>query len=227
MPTPKAKAKAPAKPKAIKKVVVPPSNLIRVLTSVALINSAQFAKETPAVQTATLGQSGGKPIEFVPDFLALMDATKIRNDLLAGKDVTRELEFNAIKLTEADFTALKAVGPILTKIASVGPTYPWVDGTPRRMTFTDRRVTRNGHWISIEAAKALWVKASRFWSNQTSSARAPAETRIESVYTSELNSKYCNFQKNSVTIGCQTISRVDVEAIAKHYGWAPTMFKPK
>lgn len=223
----------PTKPavKAVKKTAVkaPPSNLIRFLSTVTLINSAVFAKSTPAVQTSTFADAAkaGKPVEVVADFMTLQNANAIRDSLLAGKDVSRELEFNAIKLTDADKTALSAVGPILAKIAGVGPAYPWAEGTPTRMTFTDQRITRGGHWISVTAAKALWMRASRYWSNPSLSARAPTEQSIARYDTSESCTKYCTFRRDRLNIGCQSISRVDVEAIAKHYGWAPTIYKPK
>lgn len=100
-----------------------PSNLFRKLSAVLLINSSEFAKATPKIQTSVLVENAGLPVEFVTDFFDLSSKRAIRDKLLAGKDVSRELEFNEVTLDAEELRALDLIKPVLEKIEAIGPVW--------------------------------------------------------------------------------------------------------
>jgi hypothetical protein len=192
------------------------SPLIRLLSTVCLISSSAFAKLSAATQTKTLGEANGLPIEFVPDFVALSNRHAIRDALLAGKDVSRELEFNEIVLDETELTALKSIMPILTKINGIGPVYPWLPSSQFDGDCGTVHITRNGYKITVARAKAIWLKASKFWSG----GKRPSEHYTD-AHTSSYNKT--TYYADYVKIGCQSVPRTDLEALARHYNWDPVV----
>jgi hypothetical protein len=108
--------------KVVAKVVADkPSNLFRRLSAVLLINTAEFSKASPTTQTKTIASADGLPVEFVADFFDLGNKRIIRDKLLSGKDVSRELEFNGVKLDAEELKALDPIKPVLAKIEAIGP----------------------------------------------------------------------------------------------------------
>jgi hypothetical protein len=91
--------------KQVSKVVADkPSNLFRRLTTVLLVNATEFARATTKAQTALIAEAG-LPVEFVTDFFDLGNKRIIRDKLLAGTDVSRELEFNGVMLSPEEIRA--------------------------------------------------------------------------------------------------------------------------
>lgn len=200
-----------------------PSNLFRRLSAVLLINTAEFAKAAPTTQTKTIAAADGLPVEFVADFLDLGNKRIIRDKLLSGKDVSRELEFNGVKLDAEELQALDLIKPVLAKIEAIGPSYPWlpvVDHSATiKFTGTDKRtINRNGHTLSRSVAEMIWKKASRFWSG----GGRPASYDVRTDGYGYAN-KTASFTATHVSIGCQTIERSEVEFIARHYGFEPVV----
>lgn len=199
-----------------------PSKLFRQLSTIFLVSSVEFARQAAKTQTNTLAKAK-TPIEFVPDFNQLQNKTRIREALLAGADVSRELEFNGIELTEEDRAAMKAVIPILQKIAGMGPSYPWLPEEHfANFTFSEDRIQRglnNDHKISRLSAKKIWDAGSLYWSG----GKKPSQIRAKSggYYT---DSRYATFRENGVDIGCQSLTRAEVEFVARNYGWDPVVF---
>lgn len=190
-----------------------------------MVNSAKFATESPTAQTATLAKADGLPILFVPTFVALSDKRMLRDKLLSGVDVSMDLEFNGIELTEEERAALKAVLPVLEKIGAIGPAYPWLPETDFsdaiKFELNNSRIRRAGHSLKRTAAEAVWKRASKKWSGAPGAIpthRVPADG-------SDWSNKDVNYRSDSVTIGCQTISRAEVEYIARHYGWDPVVYE--
>jgi hypothetical protein len=197
-----------------------PSNLFRKLTAVLLVNSSEFAGKAASTQTATLKEAGGLPIEFVPNFTDLSNRKVIREKLLSGKDISRELEFNNVILTDEEFKAIALVKPVLAKIESIGPSYPWLAAVePSGISFDNakKKIRRNGHDLAQTTALRIWNKASAYWAG----GEKPTSHYTSSNYYS--NGREVRYGTDSVSIGCQTIPRAEVEYIARTMGWEPNV----
>jgi hypothetical protein len=198
-----------------------PSKVIRRLSSVCLINSVSFIALGDEAKTKLLAEAAGLPIEFT-DFAQMTDKKAIREGLLAGHDVERRLEFNGIILNDVERAAIKAVNPILEKINGIGPNYSWAakfENSGGNINCGAMRVRRGGHTVGKKTAEAVWKRASRHWSG------GPAGFTFSiKADGSGYNNRTVSIDKNSVTIGCQTIPRAEVEYIARHYGWEPNVF---
>lgn len=193
-------------------------SLIRVLSNVAVIDSGAFAKAAPAQQTVLLTSTAGKPVLFVESFSTLNNRKTLRDELLAGKDVSMRLEFNGIELTSEDKATMAAVMPILAKIEALKSTYPWLVGENHEpeypITFGGLSMIRRSYKITVSSAKNIWDRVSPYWAGLRT--RAPMENYN---LTENEGNKRTSYSKTHVSIGCQTIRRADVEYIAKHYGW--------
>jgi hypothetical protein len=199
-----------------------PSNLFRRLSAVLLVNTAEFTKATPATQTKTIAAAEGLPVEFVTDFLDLGNKRLIRDKLLSGRNVGRELEFNDVTLSDDELKALELIKPILAKIEGIGPSYPWLPVKDFKGTIecTKDRVKRNGHTVGKAVAKRIWDKASKFWSGGP----MPSSNEVATDGHGWGN-RTASYSKDAVTIGCQTIPRVEVEYIARCYNFEPIVFE--
>jgi hypothetical protein len=194
----------------------------KLLTNQYLIASDAFGKLIPAKQTEILAGANGKPVVFVNNFAELKNKKKLTTRLLAGEDVAMELEFNGIVLTEVEQAALEAVKPVLERIGAIGPNYPWVEPTETEIAtiktilhYREGSVTRAGYTITVKQAKNIWNRASAIWSG--------ARQAVKSSHTISVDgyTRTTTYTERHVTLGCQTINRYEVEAIAQHYGWEP------
>ena len=161
-----------------------------------------------------------QPVKFVSNFAQIRDIKKLRDNLLAGKDVELELEFNGIVLDEADRATLRAFMPILAKIGAHVPAYPWLNFSEEFNHITlannGKKISRNGHSIGLKAAKAMWDKASKYWAGLS---KKPGQYTVGSNY---YNSGYSvAITDTTIAIGCQTIPRAEVEYIARWQNWEP------
>jgi hypothetical protein len=190
----------------------------RRLSDVLLVSSAKFATESPVGQTAILTRAEGLPILFVPNFTELSNKRRLRERLLAGEDVKMELEFNGLELTDEDRRALDAVRPVLERIVGLATAYPWLPAAVcSGFTFTQTHIRRNDYKLHVTMAKKIWGKASKYWTGGPQ----PDSHRKDSQW----NSKDVYYRSDHITIGCQNIPRVEVEFVARHYGWEPTVFE--
>jgi hypothetical protein len=199
----------------------------KLLSMCLLVNSTEFAKAAPAKQTEILAGAGGKPIVFVESFGALRNKGTIINRLLLGEDVGMELEFNEIELTDDERNALKAVQPVIERIRGSKGAYPWLERSEddnnefeRSIKFKDRYgdtnyVHRNGYDMSNKQAKKVWDTASKYWASGDKP--APYNGNFAGYR------KMVTFDTDSVTIGCQTIARAEIEWIAEQKGWEPNL----
>lgn len=193
------------------------SKLFRKLSNVLLINSLLFSKASATEQTQILAESSGVPVLFVSNFSEISDRRKIRDRLLAGEDVSMELEFNGIELSDEDRRVLSLVGPVLAKIGTIKPSYPWKPEKPVPSIYqlsSDSIQNTNGYRISVPAAKKVWDKASKFWAAES---KACPQFMVDTYH----NSRSVAITPGGVAIGCQNINRSTVEALARHYGWEP------
>ncbi len=213
--TKKLKAKAAAEPK--------PSKLFRALSSVFLINSEQFAQQKAPAQTNLLAKAGSLPIKFVANFRALQDKRRIREALLAGQNVDVELEFNGLTLTEEEKAAMVAIRPVLEKIGNLGPVYPWLPEADCSHMFIIKpnNIRREGYTMTKGKAQAYFETASTFWSGGPQPKNGTHSVR-DGYYSTN---KTVSYHPEAIKIGCQTISRSEVEWLARHLGWEPKPFE--
>lgn len=200
------------------------NDALAILSNACLIHSGLFAKMSPVEQTALLATTNGKPVVFYPTFAVLADKKLLVNKLLAGEDVSAELEYNKIDLSPTELAAFEAVRPILERIQGLpNVNYPWLPIPPEpefRLVYRETTVTRKHYTIRVATAKKVWADASAYWAtmDDTTMSRHSGNMNAAGYRNVELVINH-----NSVGIGCQTINRADVEMIARHYCWAPNI----
>lgn len=189
------------------------------LSTAMVVNSARFAVATPAKQTEILAQAGGLPIIFVSSFNEFANRRKIRDALISGNDVSLNLEFIGIELTEEDRRIFALIQPLMDKLVQ-SDSAGWSPGTevlPSGVEVLVDRVHRNGYSVSVDAFKGVWRKASRYWYNVDNLEAGKRIRKPDGVYIQTSSSQRCvSFYKQELHIGCQTIPRTTVEAIARH-----------
>jgi hypothetical protein len=191
------------------------------LSSVFLVSSAVFATLSAAKQTATLAEAGGLPVEFLPDFVALSSRAVIRDKLLTGSDISRELEFNGVTLDAEELRAILLVKPVLAKIQAIGPKYPWlkpVDHSDKWKLMNSIVQRLNGNYVSMAMAKGMWKTASAYWGGGEKS--VSRQVRTNGSYYAD---RTFSVTSDSIKIGCNTIPREEVEWLARHFGWEPNI----
>lgn len=194
---------------------------ITILSAVRVVHSGLFAKMSPSEQTALLATEPNKPVMFVPTFAVLADKKVLIQKLLAGADVSLELEYNKIVLSEEEVRAFAAVRPILERINALGSQYPWLPhavDTEYTIVYNKASVRRNGYSIGHHHIRDIWAKASAYWGGHTTNCPEPYNIEGGAGY----HSAVVTITSNQVRIGCQTIRRVDVEEIAKKLELEPS-----
>ena len=122
-----------------------------------LIDSSQFDSLSPAQRNTVLAaNSNNLRVIFVDDFNALQSRQNIIDGIMKGRDVSFELEFNGIVLTDEERAAIAAVAPIITKIKPANE-YPWLEGQRRTRTlgFDGQEIHRKGYTMSVRTAKRI------------------------------------------------------------------------
>lgn len=200
------------------------SNVFKVLTSVLLIDSTQFKTLAPTAQTNILRQiPAGGEVKFVYSFTALRNRRALVDELIKGKDVSMRLEFLELELTEEEKQILQRVQPIITRIlgAQTGdsnPDYKWLPDSPSAaasLRMTGNLIKKGDDSIGVKTAEKVWKKASQLWGGLVTS------QKDMSVYAGGWYSRDVVFYNDSIKIGCQSITRAQVEAVARNYGWEP------
>lgn len=212
------KVATPRKPKPVL------SNVYRLLSSSFIVNAEAFANASVAEKNATmLANTTNQPIQFITNFVDLTNGTMIRDKLLAGGDVSLELEFNGVKLTDAEQAALTAVAPVLAKLMAIKPSYPWKPARKYPNTrMGETSIDRGGYEIDVAVAKKIWQKASKRWGSEVNNKKKTSGTANFSEYISG-RTRYIYIYADRVAIGCQSVMRSEVEAIARHYKWSPSI----
>lgn len=204
----------------------------KLLSMCLLVSREAFGKETAAKQTEILTRSSGKPIVFVNNFSCLKDKKKLTERLLNGDDVTMELEFNEIELSDDEKKALAAVKPVLERLRGPVSDYNWtIEASDAedflidrnwRLFGTDTNIGNPaGYRLGKPTCKKVWNFASRFWYDGTTA--VVGEIRTSDGY----NRATPTVSSREVTIGCQRISRKEVEAVAHYYGFEPNTGEKK
>lgn len=213
-----------AKKKAVAETTAdnPDDRIFRLLSSVLLISSEQFAHQPTTKQTSIIAQAtAAQPVKFVANFADLTNIKRVRDRLLDGKNVDLELEFNGIAFTEDERRAMAAFLPVLAKLNAVVPAYPWLNATEEFSCFelaeNGRKVRRNGHNLGLKTAEGVWKKASKFWAG----GKQPSSYYIGSSWNS--NGHRVEIRADEIRIGCQNIPRAEVEYLARWQNWEPVI----
>lgn len=194
------------------------ADVFKVLTTVVIVSSTEFAKLPPAKQTEVLVTATGKPIVFVAHFNQLRNRKAIIKKLLDGEDVNVELEFNNIELSDDEKKTVRDVQPVLKKFDVLKPTYSFANVTDAdqkvidALDITDKRINNAGYYVTIDQAKKLWEQASKYWAG----GKQPAACYRT---LSGRSDNYVVFEKESVALGCQRVSRAVFEHVAQKLGW--------
>lgn len=202
-------------------------SIVRELSSGVLISSYTFGKLNALEQTKLLSSLAGKTIVFRDNFSDLENGSEIAKRFYKGEDVSLELEFNGITVTDEQLKALETIKPLLNTIKSIGPAYTWrevpahaIEGFNSDTRFNKQSVTRNGYNMKHSQIERIWDTASKYWAN-TKEQTNPATFRVR-------HGKYddweeCRITDTNVRIGCQSVSRSYVEWVAKELGYKPNV----
>lgn len=194
----------------------------RIFTSLAvgfIIDSSVFTKLTAEKQTEVLGMNKtGKPVIFVPSFATLANKKRLIEKLVKNENCSIELAFNEIVLSEVDKTALMVFGELIDRIKDTNISYEWLPDNNEGglLGFNQTSISRRGYRISLKGAEKIWNAASLYWHEKDFI--KPKSLRSMSV---DGYSRSPQIHENSVVIGCQTITRAEIEYIAKHFAWKP------
>ena len=194
----------------------------KALSMCLLVSSSDFARLGPAKQTEVLASAGGKPVVFVTDFRTLRNKKSLVERLLKGEDVSMELEFNEVELTDDDKKTLAAVQPLIERIRGTTGGYEWLERTDdedarfkTRISVTGATVNRDGYRTSLARAEEIWKLASAYWAGGEKPTMRRASYGGYNVTPV--------FSETDIVMGCQTISRKEVEYIAETAGWVPNL----
>lgn len=193
-----------------------------------LVDNARFEKMDTASRgeaVASFMQVGGN-IEFRPDLAFLTNFKAIKEKIVKGEDVSLELAFNGVSLPDTFHAAQAAyhaaLTPVIAVLDALTPAYPFVD-KPRThradVTYADTSITSGGYMVYTEDLKEVWERASKFWFALASEPSKRGPRQIYKRFRGN-GSYHYGVGKTAVNIGCQTITRYDLEQAALHYGWA-------
>lgn len=190
----------------------------KILSTVMLVNSATFSGASVTDQTAALASNTTNlPVVFVSSFHEYTNKVRLREKLLQGEDVSLELEFNGITLSDEDKKVIQAFRGVYERLIGAGDLYPWTVGRlDPTINYLKTVITRGSYRIGVKTCEKLWGKAALLWSKDPKDG-----DRLSTFYTAVggQHQRTTHVYTNRIEIGCQTIYRQDMEAAAKHYGW--------
>lgn len=186
-----------------------------------VIDETAFNALSAQIRSAILVANPAKNYDFRKDLSEITNGRKVLERLKAGEDVSLELAFHEIKLPrnfeEISQKYRAAVEQIEQSLLAVMPVYPFAENKGEsvlKLTGTQNQWVTNGNYkCSIFMAKRLWRLVARFWAGKVD---LPPETRWETIGG---HYRAVKFSENAVNIGCQTITRWQVEQLALELGW--------
>ena len=189
------------------------------LLSSGIFDKLSTADKNKAMDAVT---DSGLTLEFVASFGIYRNPERIRERLLEGKDVSVELEFNDINISEEDRELVRRIQPILAEIQNITPDYPWLPEKKfPNINVSKTMVTRGHHKLSTARLKKYWTALSLYWYNGSKGPTPLLGTvRIKDGWHTITRNVEVN-QAGNIVIGCQTISRAELEYVAREKGWEP------
>lgn len=184
-----------------------------------LISSEVFSGLSNDDRTQLFAESSGKDLRFVSNFNSCTNIPGILEALKKGEDVSLELEYQELSIEKAHLDLIREYSRVITEVItplvrSKLPPYPYAEmpssGVLGITTSPDgRHAIRSGHKWPMRKAKAVFLKAARGW--------AGIIKKMPSSCYEEGN--YVYFYSDRITIGCQTITRYEIEQFALEMGW--------
>ena len=195
------------------------------LSTAFAVSSEAFAGLTPVKQTELLNSAGGLPIRFFPNFSDLRSKKLIIEKIMRGEDVSLALEFNSIDLTDEEKLAVENIKPLIEKLGLMAKEYEWApETTPSNIGCNDDHVWKENNQITLRAAKAVWDKATLFWTGGPQ----PARHRVDSTVRGrnwDRSQHQATYSPAGVAIGCQRITKAQLEWVARRKNWQPQIFR--
>lgn len=202
----------------MQKITYADTTIALILNDTLIIDESAFNKLEAATRGSILTANPASAYDFLPNFNRFKDIDGIKAKLRLGEDVSMELAFHGITpqpaLAEAYKAYLSLLEPMLDQIEALRPPYPFVphDGKPDLEVTSSNSHVRNGSYkVTIRQAKIIWDRAASLWNSGT----RPERTEV----SADGYHRNVTFNQNSIEIGCQTVSRSQVERLALKMGW--------
>jgi hypothetical protein len=118
-------------------------------------------------------------------------------------------------------------------IDALTPTYPFAEPCACSETRVEKEyAVRGSYKIKLSTLEKIWTRASRRWAKHWSDSAVNTKGKRKSWVTTKKpyingediafgqEGRYIKYYANSVNIGCQSISRYELEQFALSQGWA-------
>ena len=185
-----------------------------------VLNETAFNALAAEVRSAILVTNPAKNYDFRKDFSVILNVRSVLSRLKAGADVSAELAFHEVELPK-DFAETSAkyhelIKKVETALDALKPSYPFVedDGTPDLTLFgaQNRYISNGSYKCPVGTAKKLWGRAAAYWADYT--------LKPSSAYSDICGySRHIVYREKQIEIGCQTISRSQIERLALQLNW--------
>lgn len=209
---------------------------VTVLTSAVIVDVGQF-KKLNALQYAEAYKTitdANKPVKFIADMRDYTDEERINKNITEGKFLPEHMElYLGRPMTDAEEKSINTLAAAMATVKKllVGDAVLYKNFAPvplnqdigATVKFEKDQIVRNNYSASHEACRRIWTKVSRHWTNKTTgrflvrASMSGSTGRAVVVYD------------DRIEIGCQSISRWQVEQIAIRLGFveAPKAEAPK
>lgn len=188
-----------------------------------VIDETAFNALAAQIRSAILVANPAKNYDFRKDLSEITNGRKVLERLKAGEDVSLELAFHEVELPR-NFAEIykqyqEAVQQVSEALAKAIPPYPFAQGpakgeTPLELTGANDRYVTNGQYkCSVMLARKIWKKVAPWWGGFTEKKPDPSYQEISGYSRSII------YYRERIEIGCQKISRWQVEQLALELGW--------
>lgn len=183
-----------------------------------VLNETAFNALAAPIRSAILVTNPAKNYDFRKDFSEITNVHTVLSRLKAGADVSVELAFHEVELPK-DFAETAAkyhdlIKKVETALDALKPAYPFVehDCTPD-LEVTGARISNGDYKCPIVTARRIWLVAAPYWAGLTKIKPAARYTSINGSQRDVV------FYEDRIAIGCQRISRSQVERLALELNW--------
>jgi len=211
-------------------------------TTVAFIHEGTSVLDDKAFSSLSIADKTKVMSEIIPPFLyvetfsSLSDLKVLKQKLLNGEDCSIELAYNGLTapadLSRVRNLYLETVAPVLAAIEAIKPVYPFAEyKTLPKVTTDGTYAIRDSHRIKLTTLQKVWKRASPLWAkhwldtNLDKNGNRKNWRSPESVYINGSDiapsaaGRYFEIKSGHVSIGCQTITRQELEQFALSQGW--------
>lgn len=161
--------------------------------------------ERPLVRVTTMAEFLNGPEQF----------TRLVNS--TGDRASQELRAMGVALSEEELAAVRAFTQVRAKVEqffkALGPAYAFTErtGNEERLVVTGNSVTNGRHTITNKQAHNIFKRAYAAWMGDPDDGKGSIRTDWET--------RRIVVHEDRVCIGCQTVTRWQVEQLALQLGW--------